>query len=114
MDSRTKRTYQSGAIYQGEKLNLGQTLENVIVSQTAFIMLKLIHQRIKESGEKKLVLEKFLRIKYKILNILYKNMYKKSLGFWKDKQYSYVEPFLLAQPFWIQQFLFLTPFRIQE
>lgn len=62
----------------------------------------------KKKNKKLVVFERFLRVKYKILNILYGNMYKKSLGFWKDKQYSYVEPFLLAQPFRIQQFLFLT------
>lgn len=74
-------------------------------------MLKLIHQGKKGRKRRKeslVVFERFLKVKYKILNILYENMCKKSLGFWKDKQYSYVEPFLLAQPFRIQQFLFLT------
>lgn len=44
VDSRTIRTYQSGAIFQGEELNLGLTSEVVPVSWTMFIMLKLVQQ----------------------------------------------------------------------
>lgn len=45
VDSRTIRTYQSGAIFQGEELNLGPTLEVISVSWTMFIMLKLVQQK---------------------------------------------------------------------